>query len=106
MSDDLNADVVIVGAGVAGGIAAHALASAGVKVVMLEAGPRLDRGEIVERFRNVVKKDFMAPYPFAAHAPHPMVTNDTYLIQKGPQPYDTQYIRAVGGTTWHWAAAA
>jgi choline dehydrogenase-like flavoprotein len=106
MSHDLNADVVIVGAGVAGGIAAHALASAGVKVALLEAGPRLDRWEIVERFRGAVKKDFMAPYPFAAHAPHPMVTNDTYLVQKGPQPYDTQYIRAVGGTTWHWAAAA
>jgi choline dehydrogenase-like flavoprotein len=106
MSDNLDADVVIVGAGVAGGLVAHALASVGVKVLQLEAGPRLDRGNIVERFRNAVKKDFMAPYPAAHHAPHPTVENDTYLIQKGPHPYNAQYIRAVGGTTWHWAAVA
>lgn len=36
------ADVVIIGLGAAGGIAAHVLTQAGINVVGLEAGPRLD----------------------------------------------------------------
>lgn len=43
MSNPLpKADVVIIGLGAAGGIAAHVLTAAGIKVVGLEAGPRLD----------------------------------------------------------------
>ena len=38
------ADVVIVGSGVAGAITGYTLARAGVKVLILEAGPRVDRG--------------------------------------------------------------
>lgn len=102
------ADVVVVGSGVAGALVAHQLALAGRQVVMLEAGPRVERWQIVERFRSAANKgDFMAPYPSAAWAPHPMMSPDNhYLIQKGEQVYDAQYLRVVGGTTWHWAAAA
>ncbi|MGO1298572.1 MAG: GMC family oxidoreductase [Vibrio sp.] len=102
------ADVVIVGSGVAGGLVANELAKAGKSVLILEAGPRYSRGEIVERFRNQPdKSDFMAPYPSTPYAPHPEFNpNNGYLIQKGEQAYDAQYIRAVGGTTWHWAASA
>lgn len=102
------ADVVVVGSGVAGGLVAHQMALAGKSVLILEAGPRYPRGDIVERFRNQVDKmDFMGPYPSMPYAPHPSFNPDNnYLIQKGSQAYNAQYIRAVGGTTWHWAASA
>lgn len=108
MTTTKQADFVIVGSGVAGGLVAHQLALAGKSVLILEAGPRYSRGEIVERFRNSPDKmDFMAPYPSTPYAPHPEFNpNNGYLIQKGEQAYDAQYIRAVGGTTWHWAASA
>ena len=107
MTNALSADVVVVGSGVAGALVAHELAQAGVSVLMLEAGPRIERWRIVENFRNTPSKDdFMAPYPSTAHAPHPQYAppND-YLIFKGTHQYNSQYIRAVGGTTWHWAAS-
>ncbi|MCM2132098.1 GMC family oxidoreductase [Larsenimonas rhizosphaerae] len=107
MATQHKADVVIVGSGVAGGLVAHQMAMAGKSVLILEAGPRYPRGDIVERFRNQTDKmDFMKPYPSTPYAPHPEPSSGDYLIQKGEHPYDAQYIRAVGGTTWHWAASS
>ena len=104
----IQADIVVIGSGVAGALAAHSLALAGKSVVILEAGPRLSRSGIVERFRwQADKMDFMAPYPSAAWAPHPQYDPPNhYLILKGEHPFNSQYIRAVGGTSWHWAASA
>lgn len=48
----------------------------------------------------------MMPYPGTRHAPNPIPGKNDYVIQKGAYPYEVQYVRAVGGTTWHWAAAA
>lgn len=108
MANNISADVVIVGSGVAGGLVAHRLASAGASVTMLEAGPRFARWQILRNFRNSpAKGDFAAPYPSMPYAPHPEYSPaNQYLIQKGPTPYNVQYLRLVGGTTWHWAAAA
>ncbi|MFP3562571.1 choline dehydrogenase, partial [Paraburkholderia sp. SIMBA_049] len=74
---------------------AHQLAMAGKSVILLEAGPRMPRGEIVERFRNQPDKtDFMAPYPSSPWAPHPEYgpPND-YLVLKGEHKFNSQYIR-------------
>ncbi len=102
---DMTTDILIVGSGVAGSLIAWRLAKAGRKVTILEAGPRLDRYDLVERYQQAVDKDdYMAPYPGSAHAPEAGGSSD-YIIEKGPDPYGTQYIRGVGGTTWHWAAA-
>jgi choline dehydrogenase-like flavoprotein len=104
----LQADIVVIGSGVAGALVACPLAQAGKSVIILEAGPRLSRWEIVERFRKQADKmDFMAPYPSTAWAPHPEYNPPNhYLILKGEHPFNSQYIRAVGGTTWHWAGSA
>ena len=110
MVEPLSADVVIVGSGVAGGLIANELVAAGLSVIILEAGPRVERGKIVENYRcSPMKNDFEAPYPPSALAPHPQYNpaND-YLILRGPNAsaYAQQYIRYLGGTTWHWAACA
>lgn len=108
MANKLSADVVIVGSGVAGALIAHQLAKSGIKVLVLEAGPRLARWRVVENYRNTPDKDnCMAPYPSTHYAPHPEYSpENNYLILKGDNRYSTQYIRAVGGTTWNWKAAA
>ncbi|WDS37309.1 GMC family oxidoreductase [Pseudoxanthomonas sp.] len=108
-SKSLSADVVIVGAGTAGGAAAVKLLAQGLSVLMLEAGGPLDQAELVSNYRaGAYKNNHMAPYPMQPWAPHPnFIPHDNgYLIQKGPAPYTAQYIRGVGGTTWHWAGQA
>lgn len=98
--------LVVIGAGVAGGLVAKRAAEAGLRVTILCDGPELDRADLVKRFRQADPQSLMSPYPLVPHAPQPQVARtDDYLIQKGPFPYDQQYIRAVGGTTWHWGAA-
>jgi choline dehydrogenase-like flavoprotein len=101
------ADVIVVGAGVAGLLAAWRLAKAGVKVLVLEAGPRGERREALAAFHRVLAKTPESPYPPAPHAPQPSVLHlDRYYIQEGPQLFKSTYLRRVGGTTWHWLGTA
>lgn len=115
MSDNNNkavdAEVIIIGSGVMGGLIATQLAKAGKSVIILEAGPRIKREEIVERFRNSPFKMSLtnmklqgvgSPYPDLPHVPS---TYGSYLQQTGPVKYPTKYLRVVGGTTWHFGSA-
>ena len=106
MPTDLSADVVVIGAGIAGSFAADRIRRKGASVLLLDSGPRRTLGEVVENFRNsAYKGDFQEPYPPPPWAPQPKFTprDNEYLIQKGPDPYRAMYLRTVGGTTWHWA---
>jgi choline dehydrogenase-like flavoprotein len=108
MANQLQADVVVIGSGVAGALVAHQMALAGKWVILLEAGSRVPRWQTVERFRNQPNKyDNNQCYPSTPAAPHPEYDPPNhYLIQKGPDLFEQQFLRMVGGTTWHWAAAA
>jgi choline dehydrogenase-like flavoprotein len=109
MDDVQSADFVIIGSGIIGSLVARKFVQAGASVVILEAGPRVTRGELVARFRNSTRRsDWMSPYPPSPWAPHPQYQpkDNGYLVQAGPYPYPAEYIRQVGGTTWHWAAQA
>ena len=66
MASDDSADVIVVGTGIVGCLIAEQLLDAGASVLMLEAGPRVDRWRIVENFRNLpptLRLHFDAPYP-------------------------------------------
>jgi choline dehydrogenase-like flavoprotein len=112
MASDYSADVIVVGTGVVGCIVAEQALDAGLSVLMLEAGPRVERWQIVENFRNVppgFKQNWNAPYPAKPWAPHieselADATTD-YLQLKGPngRAYRQGYVRYAGGATWHWA---
>jgi fructose 5-dehydrogenase large subunit len=110
---DVEADLVIVGAGVVGAMIADQLVGEGHSVVMLDAGPRLDRGQVVENWRNLPFESragsaYDAPFPQSPHAPAPLYfPPNNYVALSGPDAaaYKQDYVRAVGGTTWHWAAS-
>ena len=109
MNEELSADIVVVGSGICGSIVAHKLRGTGASVIILEAGPRVTRDHIVAAYRNGTRKsDWMSPYPSMPWAPHPIYQpeDNGYLVQAGPYPYPAEYMRVVGGTTWHWAAQA
>jgi choline dehydrogenase-like flavoprotein len=98
-----SADVVIVGSGVAGSLAASRLARAGANVLVLEAGPRVDRGAAYAQFRTALVKIPECPYPDAPHASRPRSDDlDHYFVQDGAVKFGGTYLRQVGGTTWHW----
>ena len=121
------ADVVIVGAGLAGSLIAYQLGLAGVQVLVLESGPEIppNRNQYLERFYTATLKTPESPYPPVStlsplrkpaeqNAPRATIAdliNDnwknpevSYLVQKGPLPFTSTYERVGGGTTWHWVA--
>jgi choline dehydrogenase-like flavoprotein len=103
-----DADVVIVGAGIAGTLVGYRLASAGLKVLILEAGTWVDRADAVRAYRQSLAKTPDAPYPALPHAPRPTVLDlrDGYYVQDGAATFGSTYERRVGGTTWHWQGTA
>ncbi|SAI51398.1 gluconate dehydrogenase subunit [Bordetella ansorpii] len=108
---DYDTDLLVIGSGVMGSVLAARVAKAGKSVTILEAGPRVTRSEIVERFRNAPIKLSLtniklqgagSPFPNPPHIPS---TYGDYLQQSGPVKYPTKYLRVVGGTTWHFGSA-
>ncbi len=99
----LDADVVIVGSGIAGAMTGYRLAQAGFKVLILEAGPRVDRAQAVTLFRKSPTKDPNSPYPSHPKIPQPDLNDiGAYYVQAGPVSFRGLQARVVGGTTWHW----
>ncbi len=103
MAEPLRADVIIVGAGVAGMLTAWKLAQAGARVIVLEAGPWIDRIDALAQYRSSVTKTPGSPYPSTSYAPRPsVIALEDYYVQDGPELFKSNYERVVGGTTWHW----
>jgi choline dehydrogenase-like flavoprotein len=106
MSEPLSADVVIVGSGVSGSLIAWRLAEARLKVLILEAGPRIDRVEAFKTYLTARDKNAGAPYPPTRYAPAPLWNGGkNYYINTGADMFRGMYTRGVGGSTWHWAGS-
>lgn len=114
-------DVVIVGAGISGALAAYKLSQAGKRVLVLDAGPAVppNRGGYMQTFYTAMSKVPESPYPNIPDAPRPRSDDDSaittnpgqptpnsYLVQTGPLPFSSTYERVGGGTTWHWLGTA
>ncbi|WP_441251406.1 GMC family oxidoreductase [Kitasatospora sp. McL0602] len=111
-------DVIVVGAGFAGSLVAKQLGDQGWSVLVLEAGARQEQhGDPLERFRSATFKTPNSPYLSTDSAPSPDVTDLTgsagggyraggYLVQRGPLPYASGYLRANGGTGLAWTGLA
>lgn len=94
------ADVVIVGMGAAGGVAALPLAEAGLKVIGLEAGGWLDPRDFApDEIRNNQRNWPQAVQKAAGEAPTVRAT-DADVARQGGHPM----MNAVGGTTMHYWA--
>ncbi|PVA09407.1 GMC family oxidoreductase [Pelagivirga sediminicola] len=103
MANDITADVLIIGTGIAGAMAGAKLAQKGLKVAFLESGKRIDRFDAVETFWKAPAKVPESPYPNDPEAPHPLTHKlEEYYQQMGPELFKSTYLKVVGGTTWHW----
>ena len=103
MAEEITADVVIVGSGIAGALMAARLSAAGVRVAILEAGAPVDRADATQRYRDALIKVPECPYPAVPEAMHPISDDpDFWYRQQGPDKLKSTYLKAVGGTTWHW----
>lgn len=95
-------DVCIVGAGLAGGIMAYELARRGLKVVVLEAGPRYDMNQRAAYMQDIVSGRVRG-LPYESDMPE----RDVYSNAGGIEyPLNRLRVKAVGGTTLHWGGLA
>jgi choline dehydrogenase-like flavoprotein len=91
-------DVCVVGAGPAGGLVADQLASAGHDLVVLEAGPRFDASERIDR----VERDIRPSYH--PHDVWDMGGERDAYANAGDRDYplNASRVKGVGGSTLHW----
>lgn len=120
MTETKTYDVVIVGAGLAGSIAAFRLASQGKQILMIESGVGVptSREDYMERFYTQLAKTPESPYPDNPNAPRATVLqlgpngawkdpSTSYLDQsESTLPFSSTYERRAGGTFWHWLGSS
>jgi glucose dehydrogenase len=97
----LEADIVIIGGGMAGALMAAHLAEAGYSILVLEAGARVRREAALEKWAAASAKTLTSPYRDAKNDQYAPSTDGTssYL---GNQAFKSTYLRVAGGSTWHW----
>ncbi|MFB6164668.1 MAG: GMC family oxidoreductase [Haloarculaceae archaeon] len=95
---EADADVCVVGAGPAGALIAHRLAAAGYAVVVVDAGPRFDRDERVERMERALRPGYgpLSVWDMGGE-------RDAYATGgERDYPLNAARVKGVGGSTLHW----
>jgi glucose dehydrogenase len=101
-SKERSYDAIVIGAGVCGAIAAWKLAAEKKhSVLLLEAGPQTgDRTTLVGNYISQgspyhdARGDLLAPTQDTMH--------DYYVVPEGLRHFKSNYVRRVGGSTWHF----
>jgi choline dehydrogenase-like flavoprotein len=110
-------DAIVVGSGAAGGMAAYALASQGVKVLCLEAGPRIDPAKDFYTHKFPFEWPYRGNGKPGAYGPLPqgmewkikewtdhlytIPAEDPYALAPGAE-FTWTRLRAIGGRTNFW----
>lgn len=102
-------DAVIVGSGAAGGMAATELCLKGMKVLLLEAGPKFNIATDFHHHWKPYRFPFRGRISPSQHAmyPHANIWNKKHFVNELENPYTGKEFfwvraRAVGGKTLHW----
>src|SRR5215470_11713061 len=89
--------VVVIGSGAGGGTLGNELAQKGVKVVILEAGPRIENQDFIndewDSFTQLARSDMRT-------------TSGSWRVHKDLPNLPAWIVKAVGGSTTHWAGAS
>jgi choline dehydrogenase-like flavoprotein len=89
--------VVVIGSGAGGGVLATDLALAGVKTVVLEAGKRIEASDFVnDEWESFTQLSWLDA----------RTTSGSWPISKDFPNLPAWIVKAVGGTTVHWAGAS
>lgn len=97
IAHDDDSPVVVVGSGAGGGTLTRALCAKGIKVVCLEAGPRIEKEQFIQ--------DELAAYGQLSWTDPRLATGDWPPATNGPN-MPAWTVKAVGGSTVHWAGLA
>lgn len=104
MTQNFDADVIVIGSGAIGSNVANELAIQGKSVILLEAGSNVPRWKLFENFKNSGRHyDRNNAYPNQPSAP---TSNQAgYLNNIGSFNMMPGMLKLVGGTTHHWGGA-
>jgi choline dehydrogenase-like flavoprotein len=95
-----DADVCVVGAGPAGAMVSYSLAERGHDVVVLDAGPRFDKGERIDRMKTQIHPD-----PGDNEIWDMGGERDAYSTSGAHSwPVNQRRVKGTGGTSLHWGA--
>ena len=92
-------DLCVIGAGPAGALIADACAARGIRTLLVEAGPRLDRANRAAQQRRFLT---LGESPWPRDPARDVFTNASAFSY----PLNVNRVRAVGGTTLHWIGMA
>lgn len=104
-------DVLIIGSGAAGGMAAYVLAKKGIRCLLLDAGPAVDfqRERGLKRVYDLPYRGFGRPGRFAFARPANEFNANVWVDEKNnpytynqSDPYNWVRVRLVGGRTLFW----